>query len=67
MRLAPCDLRQVMVLQQMCVVLVLVFVVYDTLKVGYLMFLELWLITYPLSCGLGYGLTTWHSLSCGSE
>jgi len=25
----------------------------DTLKVGLLVFLELWLGTYPLSCGLG--------------
>ena len=28
----------------------------DASKVGLLMFLELWLGTYPLSCGAGYGL-----------
>ena len=26
---------------------------YDTLKVGLLVFIELWLGTYPLSCGSG--------------
>jgi len=39
----------------------------DISKVDLLVFLELWLITYPLSCGLGWGLNTWRSLSCGSE
>ena len=28
----------------------------DTSKVGLLVSLELWLGTYPLSCGAGYGL-----------
>ncbi|QCD78970.1 hypothetical protein DEO72_LG1g2608 [Vigna unguiculata] len=36
-------------------------------EVRLLEFLELWLGTYPLSCGSGYGLSTWYSLSCGSE
>ena len=31
---------------------------YDTLKVNLLVFLELWLGTYPLSCDLGQGLST---------
>jgi len=39
----------------------------DISKVGLLVFFELWLGMYPLSCGSGLGLSTWHSLSCGSE
>ncbi|QCD86920.1 hypothetical protein DEO72_LG3g1449 [Vigna unguiculata] len=39
----------------------------SALEVRLLEFLELWLGTYPLSCGSGWGLSTWYSLSCGSE
>jgi len=39
----------------------------DVSEVGLLVLLELWLGMYPLSCGSGSGLSTWHSLSCGSE
>ncbi|QCD79454.1 hypothetical protein DEO72_LG1g3095 [Vigna unguiculata] len=37
------------------------------LRVRLLVFLELWLGTHPMSCGSGWGLSTWYSLSCGSE